>query len=218
MKIIISFMLMVLSAAAIGQPASKEKKASAEKKAADERQRSFGGQVDKGNLKGQGTLPQPKNSSDTVQTDGATDSKSIVSSHNGHPQSGSNSQAQKSNAPAVIQSTSSESGSPSILSNENGSGRDGTNNVQRAKPNIAGAEVPSNMNIEQRNTPSGRTISGESGKRKGEEHPTAERTQNATTRMDAAKNGELSKDSKHNQQPKKAKSKKKNRRNRDSGK
>jgi hypothetical protein len=49
--------------------------------------------------------------------------------------------AQSSNAPAVTQETSSQSGSPAVLSPENGTDRDGTNNVQRAKPNMAGSPV-----------------------------------------------------------------------------
>ena len=56
------------------------------------------------------------------------------------------------NTPAVIQRTSSESGSPAVLSGNNGKDRDGTNNVQRATPNIAGAKEPGNMNLSEKNT------------------------------------------------------------------
>jgi hypothetical protein len=45
------------------------------------------------------------------------------------------------NTPAVNQETSSQSGSPAVLSTDKGSDRDGTNNVQRAEPNMAGAKV-----------------------------------------------------------------------------
>lgn len=48
---------------------------------------------------------------------------------------------QTTNAPAVTQETSSQSGSPAVLSEENGSERDGTNNVQRAEPNMVGSPV-----------------------------------------------------------------------------
>jgi hypothetical protein len=59
----------------------------------------------------------------------------------------------ETNTPAVIQRTTSESGSPAILSGEDGKKRDGTNNVQRATPNIAGAEEISNTNLsEKKNT------------------------------------------------------------------
>lgn len=56
---------------------------------------------------------------------------------NGNPDNTSNQAA--SNAPAVPQTTSSQSGSPAMLSSEDGKGRDGTNNVQRATMNMAGA-------------------------------------------------------------------------------
>src|SRR5688500_642649 len=41
-----------------------------------------------------------------------------------------------SNTPAVEQTTTSGSGSPAVLSGEDGDGRDGTNNVQRASMNM----------------------------------------------------------------------------------
>jgi hypothetical protein len=46
-----------------------------------------------------------------------------------------------SSAPVVIQETSSSSGSPAMSSGKEGSDRDGTNNVQRAKPNMAGSDI-----------------------------------------------------------------------------
>lgn len=55
------------------------------------------------------------------------------------------------NTPVVIQHTSSESGSPAVLSGNNGKDRDGTNNVQRATPNMAGAKEPGNMNLSEKN-------------------------------------------------------------------
>jgi hypothetical protein len=48
---------------------------------------------------------------------------------------------QASNAPTVIEETSSQSGSPAVLSGTKGEERDGTNNIQRAKPNMAGSSV-----------------------------------------------------------------------------
>jgi hypothetical protein len=48
---------------------------------------------------------------------------------------------QASNAPAVIEETSSQSGSPAVLSGTKGAERDGTNNIQRAKPNMEGSSV-----------------------------------------------------------------------------
>lgn len=219
MKIIVSFILMLVSAAAMGQVTSKEKKGDAEKKAAADRQRSLGGQITDNELKSRGAIARPQNANDSVQEQGTTDNKNVVSSNKDQPQPNSNSQAQKSSAPAVVQSTSSESGSPSILSKDNGSGRDGTNNVQRAKPNIAGAEVPSNMNIDKKNTQSSKANSA--ANRVSKEHPAAlpkDAAQDATTRMNAGKTGEISKDSGDKQSSKKSKSKKKGRRNKDSGK
>lgn len=58
---------------------------------------------------------------------------------------------ERNEAPAVIQRTTSESGSPAVLSEDNGRKRDGTNNVQRATPNIAGAKEPGNMNLSEKN-------------------------------------------------------------------
>jgi hypothetical protein len=76
------------------------------------------------------------------------------------------------NTPAVIQRTSSESGSPAVLSGNNGKERDGTNNVQRATPNIAGAKEPGNMNLSEKNTESKNQNTGVETKiRKEEEVP-----------------------------------------------
>lgn len=78
---------------------------------------------------------------------------------------------EKNTAPAVIQRTSSESGSPAILSGDNGSKRDGTNNVQRAKPNIAGAAEPGNMNLGNKKSSERNRNMGEPRIRKQEEQP-----------------------------------------------
>ncbi len=79
----------------------------------------------------------------------------------------------RTNTPAVIQRTSSESGSPAVLSGNNGTDRDGTNNVQRAKPNIAGAEEPGNMNLSEKNVGERNQNTGAERKiRKQEEQPT----------------------------------------------
>lgn len=77
---------------------------------------------------------------------------------------------QRTNTPAVIQTTTSESGSPAILSGEDGAKRDGTNNVQRAKPNIAGAKEPGKMNPAK--NPAGKNRKTDApGVRKHEEQP-----------------------------------------------
>lgn len=51
-----------------------------------------------------------------------------------------------SNAPPVAQSTSSQSGSPAVLSGQKGKERDGTNSVQRASMNMAGSPA-ANLNL-----------------------------------------------------------------------
>lgn len=50
-------------------------------------------------------------------------------------------------APTDQESTSSQSGSPAVLSGERGSDRDGTNNVQRASMNMVGSPVK-NLDID----------------------------------------------------------------------
>jgi hypothetical protein len=98
---------------------------------------------------------------------GSDDDGNGLTNENNTTQSGE----QRTNTPAVIQSTSSESGSPAILSGGNGTERDGTNNVQRAKPNIAGAKEPGNMNLPAKNTAERNRNMGEPRIRKQEEQP-----------------------------------------------
>jgi hypothetical protein len=85
---------------------------------------------------------------ETNESSGSVQLDSVSSSNQpGQEGSGSttseNTQADPdaSNVPAVMQENSSQSGSPAVLSGEEGSDRDGTNNVQRAKPNMAGSKV-----------------------------------------------------------------------------
>ena len=52
-----------------------------------------------------------------------------------------------SNTPAVPQTTTSQGGSPAVLADDDGDGRDGTNNVQRASMNMAGAPA-SNLQLD----------------------------------------------------------------------
>lgn len=113
-----------------------------------ERSRSLGGQRTQSDIPAdQSTTNKKGEAVDTVSTaDNAAGSDGVVERNK--DQSG---RPAKGTAPAVIQRTTSESGSPAVLSEENG-GRDGTNNVQRAKPNIAGAKEPGNMNLEKKNS------------------------------------------------------------------
>lgn len=156
-----------------------DKKAAAEKKASEERQRSVTGQRTENELKDdKGTNPPPVDKShdglpNSEQQQPGQQSGQVVPSNEDQSgtQNAQGAQAQTSNASSVIQTTTSESGSPSILSPNNGNGRDGTNNVQRAKPNIAGAEVPSNMNLDKKNTDARTPNPGSSRIRKEEEQP-----------------------------------------------
>lgn len=75
------------------------------------------------------------------------------------------------NAPAVIQRTSSESGSPAVMTSDDS--RDGTNNMQRAKPNIAGAKEPGDMGLSRKNS-GVRNKKGNENVRQQEEVPQAD--------------------------------------------
>jgi trimeric autotransporter adhesin len=80
---------------------------------------------------------------ETDESSGSINLDSAAAGQEGTTTSGQSTSADPdaSNVPAVIQESSSQSGSPAVLSGEEGSDRDGTNNVQRAKPNMAGSDV-----------------------------------------------------------------------------
>ena len=105
------------------------------------------------------------------------------------------------NTPAVIQRTSSESGSPAVLSGNNGKERDGTNNVQRATPNMAGAKEPGNLNLSKKNTESKNQNTGTETKiRKEEEVPA--RVRDNRSKINKVENDTLGNADKAMQQPK----------------
>ena len=56
-----------------------------------------------------------------------------------------------SNTPAVPQTTTSDSGSPAVLSGDKGADRDGTNNVQRATMNMVGSPAD-NLSLDDNTT------------------------------------------------------------------
>lgn len=92
------------------------------------------------------TQPDPADSVNEAGTSNATTGNTDQSaSENGNGQANTDdgaegtSDAQASNTPAVPQTTTSQSGSPAVLSGDNGASRDGTNNVQRASMNMAGS-------------------------------------------------------------------------------
>ncbi len=80
---------------------------------------------------------------ETDESSGSVQSDSAATVQEGTTSSGQGVKADPdvSNVPAVVQESTSQSGSPAMLSGKKGSDRDGTNNVQRAKPNMAGADV-----------------------------------------------------------------------------
>lgn len=76
----------------------------------------------------------------TMEGDTASEEgESVRATGKGESQAGNNNQS--ANVPSINQVSTSGSGSPAILSENDGTGRDGTNNVQRATPNMAGSPV-----------------------------------------------------------------------------
>lgn len=168
--------LLITSSLAIAQSGTDKKEA--EKKAATERQRSMGGYKTENEMKdekGEITPVSPTSDGNENRTETRQQEKnapgSVVSPNEIQTTSSGDSSSRASNTPSVIQPTTSESGSPSILSENNGRGRDGTGNVQRAKPNIAGAQVPEEMNLGKENSKQTDNSNGSSRIREEEEMP-----------------------------------------------
>jgi ABC-type Na+ efflux pump permease subunit len=90
-----------------------------------------------------------QNESDTTETSGAGNTSANDATANGQnaAEAGSSDPA-ISNVPAVPQKTSSDSGSPAVLSNSDGILRSGTNNLPRATMNMAGAPA-GDLNLDQ---------------------------------------------------------------------
>ena len=168
--IAIIFGLSLLGSAGFAQQTdNKGKLEDAKKKAADERSRGFGARrthtgFDKsaagvneknaaGNESKNNVADNNSDKSGTAQSAGKSLERSSQVIQPNNDQSlkkddlGKSTDPNKSNAPAVIQTTTSESGSPAILSDNNGSGRDGTNNIQRGTMKMAGAEVTGDMGL-----------------------------------------------------------------------
>ena len=146
------FFLFMASAEATAQ-SGKERREAAEKKAAEERLRSPSIQRTDNELKDDRNQIRPMDNDakgDSAQANrplGTVENSSGLADSESEPDSADN----ESNVPAVIQITTSESGSPGQLSENNGRGRDGTGNVQRATPNMAGSPVPSNLGLSEEN-------------------------------------------------------------------
>ncbi len=157
MKTLLSIILAVVLSYSFSfaQQKGSERKEAAEKKADEERMRSMGGYRTNNELKDNKGEIQP------VETN---DEKEFASGESDTTQS------EESDVPAVMQRSTSGSGSPSVLSDNNGYGRDGTGNVQRAKPNMAGAEVPEDLNLDN-NTEQSEEVDGSVNIRRDEEAP-----------------------------------------------
>jgi hypothetical protein len=174
MKKIISIMvsiMLVISLNANAQSGDKKEK-ELKSKQLKERSRSLGGQRTQSDIPGdKSTADENTQAADTVSSaDNDSGNNAVVERNEDQP-----GRPAKGTAPAVVQKTTSESGSPSVLSDDNGEGRDGTNNVQRAKPNIAGAEEPGNMNLSKKNAGE-KNIKVDSKIQRQEERPQATRS------------------------------------------
>lgn len=214
--------LMITASLAIAQSGT-DKKEAAEKKAATERQRSLGGYKTENEMKdekGEITPVSPTSDGNENRTDTRQREKnapgSVVSPNEIQTTAAGDSSLRESNVSSVIQPTTSESGSPSILSENNGRGRDGTGNVQRARPNIAGAQVPEDMNLESENSKQTDNKDGASRIREEEEVPAQITSdENARDRMEAKEKKKTTSESK-NKDPKKNSRKKAKRQDKDS--
>lgn len=180
----IVLVLLLVQGMAVKAQTSVKKKEQLKKEKASERQRSLGGQRENGEGTGAPAVKKSQEQQDSItneQQEQRANSPVIQSNKDqnlasdGVKTKDTNEHAgekrEKSNAPAVIQTTSSEGGSPAILSKDNGKGRDGTNNVQRSSYNMAGAEVPGNMNLSDKNRGKRNVNTGKTRVKKQEAQP-----------------------------------------------
>jgi hypothetical protein len=196
MKKLASIVLVLLLVQGMTVEAQTKKKEQLKKEKASERQRSLGGQRENGEGTGVPPAGKPQEQTDSETNEQSANSPVIQSNRDQNQASdgveteGTNEQAaekkEKSNAPAVVQTTSSESGSPAILSKDDGKGRDGTNNVQRSSYNMAGAEVPGNMNLSDKNHGERNVNMGKTRVKKQEEQPIRTTIEGTTTKATPA--------------------------------
>lgn len=164
----------------------KERLEKAKENAAEERTRSVGGQRTYNELLDEREGLQPEAGEDqeeetTLAREGSEGNPGGLAPT---PEEGEEGERQSGNAntTVVIDRTSSGAGSPAVLSDDDGRGRDGTGNVQRAQPNMVGSPVTSDMNLSERN--SGAQDDGRvQGIREQEEVPQTDR--DATQPQDA---------------------------------
>jgi hypothetical protein len=180
----------------------KQKLEKAKKEAKEERQRAFGGLRDESNLKDEKrTVPQNQRNKvddgvpqqpDNGQQQNSGQSKEIIERNNDQPtaknKNASDSSGNQSAPPAVIQRTTSESGSPSVLSADNGRGRDGTNNVQRSSINVAGSPMRGNYNLDKKNKEEQNHKADSSGIQKQESNANATAKKHPSEKTSVGKN------------------------------
>lgn len=167
---------------AAGQ-SGKERLEKAKENAAEQRTRSVGGQRTFNEFRDQSEGLQQEDENDRQdettlarEEDEGNPGGLAPTLEEGEEQSGN------TNTTVVIDRTSSGAGSPAVLSEDDGRGRDGTGNVQRARPNMVGSPVTSDMNLSERN--SGAQDDGRvQGIREQEEVPQTDR--DATQPQDA---------------------------------
>lgn len=181
----------------------KQKLDKAKREAKEERQRGFGGERTESDLKDerQKLPPNEQNKVDDgvpdstgnnkEQKSGAS-SKEVIQRNNDQPtaknKNASDPSGNQSTPPAVIQRTTSESGSPSVLSADNGRGRDGTNNVQRSSINIAGSPMRGNYNLDRKNKDEQDQKTDSSRIHKQEENPSVATKNHSNQKAAAGKN------------------------------
>jgi hypothetical protein len=152
--ILLLAVVLFYASVACAQSAAKRELKETEKKAAAERDRAFGGKRTHTTLDQkkapQNVQPGASNENDQKQASKET-SSDVVTSNKDQNQStettGKNTNPDRSNSSAVNETTTSEAGSPAILSENDGEGRDGTNNRQRGTYKMAGAEIKRNMGL-----------------------------------------------------------------------
>jgi hypothetical protein len=157
--ILIVLALAFCSSLAIAQESeSKKELREAEKKAAAERERSFGGKKMHSTLDGRKSTGAARENG-AVQSGSATNepaSKPSVVQQSGEANQPADMNGKKvgsgrGNSSAVTETTTSEAGSPAILSDHNGEGRDGTNNRQRGTYKMAGADMKGDLGLSKKN-------------------------------------------------------------------
>ncbi len=162
--------------AAYGQD-GKDSLEKAKEQAAGDRARSLGGQRSENAWRNEREEARPPVNGDGGATESEGNPAGVGPEHEGanapeNAQSETSGGQPAGSAQAIMYRTSSGAGSPAVLSDNRGRARDGTGNVQRATPNMAGSPVPADMNLSEHNG-SGDGSVGSNEVREQEEQPHA---------------------------------------------